>query len=411
MLRFPSWCLLALATSVFATIPVKLDPKVAIVLQELGLTRYSQLFALNDVDINLMSQMSVSDYKDLGVESWGARQKLANRACASMAQNDHRPEHHRYPGMPSAQSISPASHHHKHARQLLGLARASMSSAPTGHAISPVAYGADPTGKEDSSAAFDKAIAALLKFKFRETPGALSDLGGAVLDLEGGVYQVSRPVAIPHGYANFGVQRGSLLASTSFPPNSYLLQIGDAMPCNNTSGGSNNKDCTSNVDVQQLTLDGNGVAFGGLVVENTMDANVGPSIYVSGFTGVGISLRGTGAGFVHEAWLGEIPPGSKVPRSSAKGTGLLLDGKQHDAMVSNVIVFSAKVGVNSTNPANRIQGVHTWNMAGAQGGSGIILHQGGGRVQQCYLDYAPLVIRVGHGMTPHGWFPATGTVG
>ena len=51
-----------------------------------------------------------------------------------------------------------------------------------------------------------------------------------------------------------------------------------------------------------------------------------------------------------------------------------------DAMIENVIVFSGKVGVNSTNPANRIQGVHTWNLVGSQGGYGIVLNQGGGRV-------------------------------
>jgi hypothetical protein len=402
-------CLLFyLVTTAFGARP--LDPQVADTLQEIGLTRYSQLFAENDVDLSLMSQMSVSDYKELGVESWGARIKLAGRAKATAPLDKANwPEHHKHPGMPSAQSISPTSYHHHHARRLLGLARASIAiSNSTRHIISPVTYGADPTGKVDSSAAFDKAIAALIGFKFRETPGDLGDLGGAVLDLEGGVYQISRQVAIPQGYANFGVQRGSLLAGSSFPANTYLLQIGDAIPCNHTSGGSNNKDCTSNVDVQQLTLDGNGVAFGGLMIENTMDANVGPSVYVSGFTGVGISLRGTGAGFVHEAWIGEIPPGSKVKRASAKGTGLLLDGAQHDAMVENVIVFSGRIGVNTSNPANRIQGVHTWNDAGSQGGVGILLQQGGGRVQQCYLDYAPLVMRVGHGWTPHGWFSPTG---
>jgi hypothetical protein len=43
--------------------------------------------------------------------------------------------------------------------------------------------------------------------------------------------------------------------------------------------------------------------------------------------------------------------------------------------------------------ANRLQGVHTWNLAGSSGGTGILLHGGSGRVQDAYLDYAPLVIR------------------
>lgn len=42
------------------------------------------------------------------------------------------------------------------------------------------------------------------------------------------------------------------------------------------------------------------MAWGGLQVLNTMDANVGPAIMVVGFSGIGISLAGTGAGYIHE---------------------------------------------------------------------------------------------------------------
>ena len=73
-------------------------------------------------------------------------------------------------------------------------------------------------------------------------------------------------------------------------------------------------------------------------------------------------------------------------------TAILLAGKQHDCDINNVIVWSGLVGVNTTNGANRLQGVHTWNDAGANGGTGIRLHKGNGRVEQSYLDYAPLVI-------------------
>ena len=71
----------------------------------------------------------------------------------------------------------------------------------------------------------------------------------------------------------------------------------------------------------------------------------------------------------------------------------MLAGDEHDCDVNNVIIFSGKVGVNSSNGANRLQGVHTWNLMGSEGGVGIVLHSGSGRVEQSYLDYAPLVIR------------------
>ena len=70
-------------------------------------------------------------------------------------------------------------------------------------------------------------------------------------------------------------------------------------------------------------------------------------------------------------------------------------------MVEDIIIFSGRVGVRSTNGANRLSGVHAWNLAGAEGGIGIELAPpwwrrdgvSGGRVQNCYLDYAPLVVR------------------
>jgi hypothetical protein len=275
-------------------------------------------------------------------------------------------------------------------------ARASLSfgeGETTTGIIVPKAYGADPTGASDSSDAFDKAIAAMLAIGKRETLEDQTDLGGAVLDLSGGIYNLSRPIVFPHGYANFRVQRGTLMAGPSFPAAKYILQIGDDEACKHTTGGKSKKNCMSNVGVQQVSLAGMGRAFGGLMVQNTMDANVGPAVMVTGFSGVGINLAGTGAGFIHECWLGQFEPGDKTPRSDATATGILLAGAQHDAMVSDVIVFSGKVGVNTTNGANRIQGVHTWNLAGQSGGYGIVLWKGSGRVQQSYLDYAPLVIR------------------
>lgn len=184
------------------------------------------------------------------------------------------------------------------------------------------------------------------------------------------------------------------------------MQVGLATSCGKTSGGGNNNDCNSNVDIQALTLDGSGIAYGCLLVAGTMDVNVGPAITITGFAGIGISLDGSGAGYIHEAWLGQYPPGSATPRQNATATAILLGAKQHDCDVNNVIVWSGRVGVNSTNGANRIQGVHTWNLMGKEGGFGIVLHHGVGRVQQCYLDYAPLLLNIGSGQSPQGWFPA-----
>ena len=224
------------------------------------------------------------------------------------------------------------------------------------------------------------------------------------LDLEGGSYSLSRPLLIPQHYGNFRVMRGTLFAGPAFPLSSpddpenpesglhFLLQVGQHGSCNSTTGGASNKNCNTDVGIEQVTLDGRGLA-NGLMIADTMDSNVGPALLVVGFPHIGISLAGSGAGYIHEAWLGQYPAGSKTPRGNATATAIMLAGDQHDCDVNNVIIFSGKVGVNSTNGANRLQGVHTWNLVGSQGGVGIVLHTGSGRVEQSYLDYAPLVIR------------------
>jgi hypothetical protein len=132
-----------------------------------------------------------------------------------------------------------------------------------------------------------------------------------------------------------------------------LLQLGGDSKCNKAAGGASQKNHTSNVGAQQTTLVGRGRAFGGLLISNTMVANAGPAVMVTGFAGVRINLAGTGACVIHERWLRKCEPDDKTPRSDAAGTGILLAGDQHGAMVSDAIVFSGKVGVNSTNGANR----------------------------------------------------------
>jgi hypothetical protein len=79
------------------------------------------------------------------------------------------------------------------------------------------------------------------------------------------------------------------------------------------------------------------------LVHNAMDVNVGPAVLVVGFSGVGISLAGSGAAYVHEAWLGQFKPGDPDhARSDATATAILLDESEHDSDVQNVIVWSGR---------------------------------------------------------------------
>ena len=201
------------------------------------------------------------------------------------------------------------------------------------------------------------------------------------------------------------MRSGTLVASSTFrDANGTLLTIGAGDRGCNAPGtpGIMPGTCNRLVDISHVTLDAGRYAYGGLLINHTMDVNIGPAIMIVGYTGAGISLPDSGATFIQHAWLGAIAPGSPTPRANATGTAILLSHGQHDAMVEDIIIFSGMVGVRSENGANRILGVHAWNLAGSDGGIGIELAVpwwkqkagvSGGRVQNCYLDYAPLVVR------------------
>lgn len=257
----------------------------------------------------------------------------------------------------------------------------------------PVDYGADATGVNDSSDAFALLISDLMAHAPNATAAGapaqppVVDLGGAVIDLGGGAYRLTRGVVVPAGASNLFVERGTLFADAAFPRGATLLSIGEgcALP------GGNAPHCGSGVGISQLTLHGHNVAAGGLVVHNMQFASVGPAVLVTGFQQAGITFNGTGGSYINQAWLGQFAIDDKshpVPNATA----IVLDGAEHDSYVQNTIIWSGGVGVDSQNGANQLEGVHTWNLAATQGGKGIILRSGRGRVVNCYLDFAPLVV-------------------
>lgn len=284
-------------------------------------------------------------------------------------------------------------------RRTLALVAAAEQAVPLYRAIpgetgvvSPGDFGGDPTGKTDSSTAFAQSIAKLLTLGGGRKNGAnQTDLGGATLQLSGGVWAVSEPVAIPAGYANYRIEGGTIIAHPTFNTGEgrYLLALGGV--CSGSTAGLS-KNCATDISLSEVTLDGRDRAWGGVKFQSAVNVNVGPAVMVFGFQGIGIDLNGVGAGYIHDSWAGQYEAGDPRPRNHANATVILMDGGEHDCDLTNVIIFSGRVGVNSTNGANRLLGVHTWNLAGSAGGTGILLNGGSGRVQDCYLDYAPLVI-------------------
>jgi hypothetical protein len=214
------------------------------------------------------------------------------------------------------------------------------------------------------------------------------DLGGAVLDLTGGEYVVSGPVIVPVGYHNYEIRGGVLRASSQFPLGATLLQIGT----NEAVKGPTGQACT-NVDVQHTTLDGSGRAGINLALLNCQYANVGPAMMIYGFTAQGIAMNGTGGGYIHHSWLGELSPTAARGNVTLTATAIDIAGaSQHDCYVEDVIIYSAKIGIRTRNGGNQITGAHTWNLATDKGGMGILIENGSGKVVDSYLDFTPLVI-------------------
>ena len=168
--------------------------------------------------------------------------------------------------------------------------------------VSVTDFGADPTGGEDSTQAFAAAVKKLLTLGGgRKNAANQTDLGGAILSLDGGVFSISNPVAIPAGYANYRVERGTLIAHENFGTGKqHLLELGGVC-----SGGTTglSKNCATDISVVEVTLDGRDRAWGGVHVTSAVNVNVGPQVMVIGFQGVGIELSGCGAGYVHDSWV------------------------------------------------------------------------------------------------------------
>eukprot|EP01052_Picozoa_sp_SAG31_P038560 SAG31_NODE_5177_length_2679_cov_7.157429_2_plen_131_part_00 len=124
--------------------------------------------------------------------------------------------------------------------------------------------------------------------------------------------------------------------------------------CGSATAGLS-KNCATDISVSEVTIDGRDRAWGGVQFVSAVNVNVGPQVMVIGFQGVGINLQGCGAGYIHESWAGQYEAGDPHPRKDANATVVLFDGGQHDSDVLNVIIFSGKIGVNSSNGANRLQ--------------------------------------------------------
>ena len=106
------------------------------------------------------------------------------------------------------------------------------SLGPDEYVIKPSDYGADPSGATDSTTVLQHCVQLLWNASRPSTSGIVAasdhqlDLGGATLDLAGGVFLLSSPVVFPAtGARNFQVRGGTLRAARTFPEARFLLEL------------------------------------------------------------------------------------------------------------------------------------------------------------------------------------------
>nr|GLL29073.1 polygalacturonase QRT3-like [Ipomoea trifida] len=282
-------------------------------------------------------------------------------------------------------------HHRNHRMQAIraSIVRRDSSAATASPRVYHVtSYGADPNGKEDSTDAILKAITDALQgpsdgFLFN----GIKNLGGARVDLDGGTYVVTRPLQFPvAGRGNLVIHGGTLKASDDFPTDGYVIDL--SAPAGNGSGSDYNFEY---ITLRDLMVNSN-FRGGGIQVVNSLRVNI-DNCYITHFSTNGILVQGGHETYIRNSFLGQhITAGNDAGERNFSGTAIHLNG--NDNAVTDVVIFSANIGIMVSGQANILTGVHCYNKATGFGGTGIYLKVPGltqTRIVNSYLDYTGIV--------------------
>ncbi|CAA3028534.1 Hypothetical predicted protein [Olea europaea subsp. europaea] len=278
-----------------------------------------------------------------------------------------------------------------------------LSHSPKNHGrvFYPIGYGADPTGVKDSTDAIYAAIrdAGTLQNGLDLLPG-ITDLGGIVIDFQGGNFRISHSIRFPPGIGNLVVQGGTLRASDSFPDDRHLIELWspDSPKFSKTDCHPDNlfprKDQNDGMYYEDITfrdiLFDSSYRGGGLFVIDSTRIRVNNCFFIH-FNTEGILVKGGHETFISSSFLGQHPTiGGDRGERDYTGTGI--DLASNDNAVTDVAIFSAATGIILRGQANILIGVHCYNKATYFGGVGILVKAAQTRITDSYLDYNSIVI-------------------
>ncbi|PRQ30085.1 putative polygalacturonase [Rosa chinensis] len=267
-------------------------------------------------------------------------------------------------------------------------------------------YGADPTGNRDSTEALAQAFADAFRGPSEGfLMEGISNLGGAQINLEGGQYLISKPLRLPAaGVGNLMIHGGTLRASDNFPTDGYLIDLSTSSS-SSPNKNEKNKESSSSMSAQlssssynyeyitlkDLMLDAN-YRGGGISVINSLRTSI-DNCYITHFNTDGILVQSGHETYIRNSFLGQhITAGGDHNERNFSGTAINLKG--NDNAVTDVVIFSAAVGIMISGPANILSGVHCYNKATGFGGVGIYLRLPGltqTRIVNSYMDYTGIV--------------------
>ncbi|CAN8325358.1 unnamed protein product [Cochlearia groenlandica] len=250
-----------------------------------------------------------------------------------------------------------------------------------------ISYGADPTGKLDSTNAILKAMEDACEGPENGVlMEGINDLGGSRIDLEGGSYLISRPLRFPSaGVGNLLISGGTLKASDDFPTDKYLIELNDE--------SSKLQYIFEYITLRDLLIDCN-YRGGAIAVVNSLRTSI-DNCYITRFgdDANGILVQKRHETYIRNSFLGQhVTAGGDGGERNFSGVAVNLMG--NDNAVTDTVIFSASVGVMISGQANLLSGVHCYNKATGFGGTGIYLKLPGltqNRILNCYLDYTGIV--------------------
>ncbi len=229
--------------------------------------------------------------------------------------------------------------------------------------VRPESFGGVPDGVSDSSAAFAAAIE------------ALSDRGGGILCLDGGVYGVSRTLDLPCT-VSLELGGGTLRALPGFEGGAVVTK---GMP-------TESREHASYGHISGGTIDGGGQQVIGIQTGSA------PRLRVNGVETRNCLRKGIHIGAGEDAWGYEVMLSQVRCYHDAGvhnvegGIGLHID-KATDCMVSQFVSIGYHTGVRSDSGSNDFMQAHVWSVASfGPMKYGFYLKSCGDSLCQCYGD-------------------------